>query len=161
MHLKALCGADSISGWIALFGVWADTGRWRGPRLPEPGADFAAWAHSATFSLSIDRLPVGFCDVELVLLDDLTRYSCVIVAGHVATAAEGVVRDTVRPQPGWFMVLKAPSKLCIPGLEKIGSVRVMARLKKRLGVTKRPSNTRRLFCLKGSCFGTIYCLFRK
>ena len=156
VHLKALCGADSISGWIALFGVWADTGRWAGPRLPEPGADLAAWAHSATFSRSLDRLPVGFCDVELVLLDDLTRYSCIIVAGHVATAAEGVARDTVRPQPGWFMILKAPSKLHIPGLEKIRSVRVMARLKKKLCIAKQSSNPR-----GGSCFGTIYCLFSK
>ncbi|KJA15207.1 hypothetical protein HYPSUDRAFT_48587 [Hypholoma sublateritium FD-334 SS-4] len=49
VSVKALCGANSVSGWIALFGVWADTGRWAGPRLPaQPGADRTAWARSAT-----------------------------------------------------------------------------------------------------------------
>lgn len=161
VNLKALCGADSISGWIALFGVWADTGRWAGPRLPGPGADLAAWAHSATFSLSLYSLPVGFCDVELVLLDDLARYPCVIVAGHVANAAEGVAHDTVRPQPGWFMVLKAANGVQVPGLDRFRRYLEMARMKKTSGAAKGPGKPSGLFCLKGSCFGVIHDLFSK
>lgn len=165
VNVDEYCGGGTVSGWIALFGAWTDTGSWTGPDLPAaPGADLAQWAATATtrFMLDLNHMPVGFCDVELVLIDDLEHYPCVIVAGHVATVAEGDARDTVRPQPGWFMVLKATKELQIPGKEdKLQKYKEAAALKKASGKSKRSSKYGGLLCLNSSVFDSILSLFRR
>ena len=164
VNVQEYCGGGTVEGWIALFGAWTDKGHWTGPKLPAaPGTDLAQWAATATpCMLDLNHIPVGFCDAELVLVDDMERYPCAIIAGHVATAAEGEARDTVRPQPGWFMVLKATKETQNPEKEdKLSKYKEMAELKKASHGSRRSNRFGGLLCLNGNVFDSIMSLFRR
>ena len=164
VNVQEYCGGGTVEGWIALFGAWTDKGHWTGPTLPAaPGTDLAQWAATATpCMLDLNHIPVGFCDAELVLVDDMERYPCAIIAGHVATAAEGEARDTVRPQPGWFMVLKATKETQNPEKEdKLSKYKEMAELKKASHGSRRSNRFGGLLCLNGNVFDSIMSLFRR
>jgi hypothetical protein len=68
--------------------------------------------------IDLDKVPPGFCDVDVLLDDNGELFDCMLVAGHIGMIVEsqeneeedgGRVRgrvDTLRPAPQWFMFIK-------------------------------------------------------
>lgn len=52
---------------------------------------------------------MGFCQVDVKVVDDYGASDCVMMSGHMATLVEGQRRDTVRPLPSWFIYSKEDS----------------------------------------------------
>jgi len=115
-------GTTYISGWITAFCVWTCEGRWNGPSLakntkPRPDAlvlDGVQYPFTDLYNI-----PVGFCEVDVKLIDNGDQFDSMMVAGHVGSLAEGEdkVLDTLRPVAGWFMFIKAGK---VPGGAKLG-----------------------------------------
>ncbi|KAH9481301.1 hypothetical protein JR316_0005823 [Psilocybe cubensis] len=112
-------GSDSLSGWITAFCVWSNTGKWQGPNIDEvlshsPVQDNGAYNQGYGLVLDgvryavidDDKIPVGFCEVDVDLNDNGKHFDCMMVSGHMAGRLEGPNRDTLRPAPGWFMFVK-------------------------------------------------------
>jgi len=55
----------------------------------------------------MNNIPVGFTEVPVKLVDDLVELECMMVAGHVgarvSNSGEGLLKDTLQPEPQWFM----------------------------------------------------------
>ncbi|KAH9478366.1 hypothetical protein JR316_0008820 [Psilocybe cubensis] len=119
-HVKNYAsGTPILSGWITAFCVWGSTGKWQGPNIdkvlsPSPGEDntrrgrdFQLVLDGVRYgSIGQDKIPVGFCDVDVKLDDNGELFDCMMVSGHVAGRLQGPERDTLRPAPGWFMFIK-------------------------------------------------------
>ncbi|KAH9855392.1 hypothetical protein C2E23DRAFT_883330 [Lenzites betulinus] len=62
------------------------------------------------FTIPVQNIPPGYCEVDVTILDNFTEIPCGMVAGHVAsfaTAKEpGGPLNTLAPAPQWFMYKK-------------------------------------------------------
>lgn len=107
----------SISGWITAFCVWDQKGQWRGPNisgsLPTPGnvidrdGSYYLVLDGIQYAKIGDRaVPVGFCEVDVKLIDEGQEFPSMMVAGHMGTRVQNNEKDTVRPLPAWFMFIK-------------------------------------------------------
>jgi hypothetical protein len=109
-------GAPIVSGWITAFCVWDTDGRWRGSDSRASSStrqdmhlelDGIRYPH-----IALNQIPYGFCEVDVLLVDNDEKVECMMVAGHVgatATASEGSAGlDTLQPSAHWFMFVKKP-----------------------------------------------------
>lgn len=177
-----ICGGTIISGWITAFGIWSDKGQWRGPAfdLKRARASFATVAEWPRFSLDLEMMPVGFFDLELKLIDDLEVYECIVVAGHIASLAEGAAQDTIRPLSGWFVFTKADTTQPITRQAKLKAQEWPKAEKPKWDVAFRDKEAKRdmsegdpgepngelshgsgCFCIKSSMFASILSLFHR
>ncbi|KAF8803973.1 hypothetical protein BYT27DRAFT_7225460 [Phlegmacium glaucopus] len=95
-------GPTYLSGWITAFCVWSSVGKWQG--------------HCTSDSLVLDEVsypviksqdvPMGFCEVDVKLIDNEVTFQCMMVSGHLALSIEGEKKDSIRPLPSWFMFIK-------------------------------------------------------
>lgn len=112
-------GPTYLSGWVTAFCVWNKEGKWQGPSL-DPQASDETMARVKKRSTSLQELvlddvrysiidsqhvPIGFCEVDVKLDDNGQWFDCMMVAGHVASRAEGEKKDSLRPLPTWFMFI--------------------------------------------------------
>ncbi|KAH9481302.1 hypothetical protein JR316_0005824 [Psilocybe cubensis] len=115
-HFDSGSDSQSVSGWITAFCVWDSKGIWQGPDVsetlnspPEPIRDNIEenrfW-FTTNMDLELSTIPVGFCEVDVLLIDNGVPFDCMMVSGHVATRIQGRQRDTVSPSSGWFMFIK-------------------------------------------------------
>ncbi|KAJ3502541.1 hypothetical protein NLJ89_g8841 [Agrocybe chaxingu] len=99
-------GVAYISGWITAFCFWDTKGKSLAgsddSRLEVDGVRYHA--------VDIKSVPVGYCEVDVLLIDNGDKFECMMVAGHVGSTIEGQ-RDTLRPLSGWFMFIKAGCKV--------------------------------------------------
>ncbi|KAF8152211.1 hypothetical protein B0H34DRAFT_663705 [Crassisporium funariophilum] len=108
-------GPTYLSGWITAFCVWTSEGKWQGPPLPHHetpyhylnrGEEFLVLDGIVYPIIESEDVPVGFCEVDVKLIDNGEVFDCMMVSGHLAGAVEGEGRDVVRPLPAWFMFVK-------------------------------------------------------
>jgi hypothetical protein len=122
-HQRGGSGPDRLSGWITTFCVWTCEGKWQGPPLNlyssavSEDSTVLPWPYGydprqklildGVLYPAIDRqdVPVGFCEVDVKLIDNGKTFSCMMVSGHVARKIEGDA-ETLRPFPAWFMFMK-------------------------------------------------------
>jgi hypothetical protein len=108
-------GPSCLSGWLTAFCVWDSKGKWLGPSLNEPA--LTSWTMHGTITalvldgavysiIETDKIPTGFCEVDVELDDNGEIFDCMMVSGHLASQVEGKLKDTVRPLPSWFMFVK-------------------------------------------------------
>jgi len=106
-------GPAYLSGWITAFCVWSNNGKWQGPGL-DPSVTMRIPSDSIKLELEgvkygvldTDKIPTGFCEVDVDLDDNGQHFDCMMVSGHVARKTTGENLDTVTPMPGWFMFIK-------------------------------------------------------
>lgn len=125
-HVKNFgSGPDYIGGWLAAFCVWNADGKWQGPKAAldvvvnssqsdkdvkvvaeeqdQPKFDVKMYGQ-----VNMDRIPVGFTEVPVNLIDNGLELDCMLVSGHVGArlrdngAPENKVMDTLQPEPHWF-----------------------------------------------------------
>ncbi|GBE80150.1 hypothetical protein SCP_0213530 [Sparassis crispa] len=110
---------DSVSGWIAAFVPWTDQGVWQGGEQPLRAAlseqKDDSTARKRVYSvdgvtypkLSVNRIPQGYGEVDILLEDTGVWLGCRMVAGHIAMSFHSVdgkeILDTVSPAPHWFL----------------------------------------------------------
>ncbi|KAF8201374.1 hypothetical protein BJ912DRAFT_945189 [Pholiota molesta] len=109
-------GPTYLTGWLTAFCVWDQEGVWMGPSLTGPRRRSYGFGSENVERLVLDdteygltdsdKIPGGFCEVDVELDDNGEMFDCMMVSGHLAMKVEGEVRDTVRPLPGWFMFIK-------------------------------------------------------
>ena len=140
-------GPSYLGGWLSAFCVWDDKGAWQGPdpdeiiqsasavkpMSPRSGSSRARpsmfdspsplrYAGLEYPVVDLDKIPPGFCDVDVLLDDNGPKFECMLVAGHIGmnfgthqrmcenqggTDAERKGKaDTLRPAPQWFMFVK-------------------------------------------------------
>ncbi|KAF8172278.1 hypothetical protein BJ912DRAFT_994147 [Pholiota molesta] len=126
-------------------------------------------SQSAKFILDLEMMPVGFFDIELKLIDDMEVLECIVVAGHIASLAEGAAQDTIRPLSGWFpTALQAKLKAQEWPKSKKRKRDVAFRDKKaKRNTGGNPgkengelSHGSGCFCITGSMFASVLSLFR-
>lgn len=119
-------GPNYLSGWLTSFCVWDKDGKWQGLRFTDsdpvtfyrneaqdkmdffPPAfkkDQAPFDTSEYGRIDTDKIPVGFSDVEVKVVETGTSFDCIMVAGHVGARVTGTsgIEDTLQPSPQWFM----------------------------------------------------------
>ncbi|KDQ09109.1 hypothetical protein BOTBODRAFT_58893 [Botryobasidium botryosum FD-172 SS1] len=119
-------GPTYLSGWITAFCAWSPKGEWLGTPVgaphPKPimslnGSESSGLLLDGVSYPLIDsqEIPAGYCEVDVIVVENLVEYKCLMVAGHVAmeavrsitpTSPEGYSTDTVRPSPQWFIFVK-------------------------------------------------------
>jgi len=110
-------GASYLSGWITAFCVWSSNGEWQGPPISKPSKKrtINLFSGETVPELVLDKVsypiiesgvPVGFCEVDVKMDDNGVMLSCMMVSGHFAYSVEGEKKDTIRPRPSWFMIVK-------------------------------------------------------
>jgi hypothetical protein len=110
-------GPTYLSGWITAFCVWNDKGEWQGPPLSSTnGGRFRCrnsnlWLDGVEYpNIDSQDVPTGFCEVDVKVDDNGTELECMMVSGHLATLVEGNKKDSVRPNPSWFMFVKSKAE---------------------------------------------------
>lgn len=117
-------GSTLLGGWITAFCVWDGKGRWQGPDLQSLKCRHDGVLRKKPLIIegmeypliSINDIPSGFCDADVLVNDNGQELRCVVVAGHIATEVLEVVQDdgrrqkkimgAVRPAAQWFMFEK-------------------------------------------------------
>ena len=108
-------GTQYLSGWITAFCVWDSEGKWQAaPRTkPVKMFDGSSKYHPKLVldgvqypSIDSADIPVGFCEVDVRVLDELGELDSVMVAGHMANLISGKNKDTLSPLPCWFVYAK-------------------------------------------------------
>ena len=114
-------GETSLSGWITAFCVWSCEGKWTAPSWYDWQSRALKLDGIPYLTVDYNNIPVGFCEVDVNLIDHGVHFDCMMVAGHVGSLSEGkgAVLDTLRPVVGWFMFTK-PGKVPPgpPGIRK-------------------------------------------
>jgi hypothetical protein len=113
-HYSLGSGTRYLSGWITAFCVWNNEGQWQGNPLTEPVMSFGEKLLHPKLELDgiyypsfdVIDVPMGFCEVDVKVIDNQGEADCVMVAGHMANLVEGRFKDTLRPMPAWFMYVK-------------------------------------------------------
>ncbi|KDR84407.1 hypothetical protein GALMADRAFT_237259 [Galerina marginata CBS 339.88] len=122
-HYSLGSGTQYLSGWITAFCVWDSEGKWQAtPRSATPVISFGEKKYHPKLMLdkvhypSIDSadVPMGFCEVDVKVVDDEGVLDCVMIAGHMANLVEGRYKDTLRPIPSWFMYVKPITLATMP-----------------------------------------------
>ncbi|KAF9477824.1 hypothetical protein BDN70DRAFT_880670 [Pholiota conissans] len=111
VHYSLGSGSRFLSGWITAFCVWDSEGQWQGEPRVEPVYRFGQTHHHQLRevggvmypNISTHKIPMGFCQVDVKVVDDYGETDCIMMSGHMATQVEGRRRDTVRPMPSWFI----------------------------------------------------------
>ncbi|KAF9478769.1 hypothetical protein BDN70DRAFT_895485 [Pholiota conissans] len=166
VNREEICGGSLISGWISYFCVWSGQGRWQGSDLPSPYKlrTYAAVDDCPKYYLSSDMIAVGFLDFDLNLDDDGTIYDCIVVAGHLASMAEGIDRDTLRPQAGWFVFTKVAYPESMKMREKVRRQSKKSKSKKKMVNKWTPDADVKSTSKSshgGGCFSAIFNIFRQ
>jgi hypothetical protein len=180
VNREDICGVTLISGWTIVFGIWSDEGQWRGPAFDRTRAhaSFATIAEWPRFILDLEMMPVGFFDIELKLVDDMEVLECIVVAGHIASLAEGAAQDTIRPLSGWFVFTKTDTTQPTALQAKLKAQEWPKSKKRKRDVAFRDKKAKRntggnpgkengelshgsgCFCIKGNMFASVLSLFR-
>ena len=67
------------------------------------------------FSLDMDDVPEGYCEVDVLVVDNEEELKCRMLSGHVAInvsrGQEGSSFDTLSPSPQWFLYVKGSSQV--------------------------------------------------
>ncbi|KAJ7050624.1 hypothetical protein C8F01DRAFT_1067464 [Mycena amicta] len=144
---------DYHTGWISAFTAFSKTGEWKGNALnttapsvtaPETltAAEFWRTYGDSDMLQYNERLvldgtpypvlypsmiPPGYCEVDILVIDNGERFQCAMVAGSVGTrvlssgdralSARGT-DDTVQPVAGWWLFVKDEEKLEKREMEK-------------------------------------------
>ncbi|KAF5319594.1 hypothetical protein D9619_008681 [Psilocybe cf. subviscida] len=126
-------GSDILGGWITAFCVWDKDGQWirsssvddilakvkeRSNGGTHVSPSVQSDARNRTLELdgipypivSVDKIPPGYCEVDVHLDDNGEHFDCMMVSGHMSVRIEGVSKDAVRPHPAWFMFIKGQEK---------------------------------------------------
>ncbi|KAF8178014.1 hypothetical protein BJ912DRAFT_671168 [Pholiota molesta] len=117
VHYSLGSGSRYLSGWITAFCVWDSEGVWQGEPRTTPIIRFGQTLHHQQRAvedvvypqISTHNIPMGFCQVDVKVVDDYGASDCVMMSGHMATLVEGPRNDTVRPLPSWFIYSKEDS----------------------------------------------------
>ncbi|KAH6915722.1 hypothetical protein BKA70DRAFT_1092941 [Coprinopsis sp. MPI-PUGE-AT-0042] len=106
-------GPDYLSGWITAFGVWSEEGKWQGPSLENtvkpytPHGMYHLKLDDAQYGiLDSDKVPAGYCEVDVELNDNGEKLNCMMVSGHIGKLTGGEKGDTLSPLSAWFMFIK-------------------------------------------------------
>jgi len=109
-------GPTYLSGWITAFCVWSRQGKWLGPPISKPSRTITLRGGRTVSGLVLDKvsypvvdtrdIPVGFCEVDVILDDNGKIFPCMMVSGHLAYSVEGEKKNRIRPLPSWFMFIK-------------------------------------------------------
>ncbi|KAF8967478.1 hypothetical protein BDZ97DRAFT_1903364 [Flammula alnicola] len=113
-HYSLGSGTLYLSGWITAFCVWDSEGQWQGTPRTAPVVRFGQQHFHPRLILddvqypAIDtqNIPMGFCQVDVKVIDSEGESDCVMMSGHMACLVEGETGDTVRPLPSWYMFVK-------------------------------------------------------
>ncbi|KDQ09113.1 hypothetical protein BOTBODRAFT_58894 [Botryobasidium botryosum FD-172 SS1] len=130
-------GPTYLSGWITAFCTWTHEGK----RVERSVGKVRRLGHDdedASFSLgdisysriNTQRIPPGYCEVDVVLDENGNMFDCLMVAGHVAmenVSSESGRRDTLRPSPHWFIFVKGEN----PNLAAAENSRRLARYRSK------------------------------
>uniref|UniRef100_A0A8H7XZF4 Uncharacterized protein n=1 Tax=Psilocybe cubensis TaxID=181762 RepID=A0A8H7XZF4_PSICU len=117
-HYSLGSGTRWLSGWITAFCVWDSQGNWQAKSERVPVDNFGKKMYHPCLEVdgirypSIDSvdIPMGFCQVDIRVIDGEGTTDCVMVSGHMANVVEGDDKDTLRPLPSWFMYKNPESK---------------------------------------------------
>jgi len=92
-------GLDELSGWITVFTIYNQDGKWQGQdKCFYPDREYPV--------VNMEDLVSGIVCVDVAIDNNGTEYKAVMLAGHVA--AELLIDGcTIRPRSGWAMVLKS------------------------------------------------------
>lgn len=102
-------GPTYLSGWITAFCVFNDDGEWVGDKTDAPQTQVSRRAKESPEPtgwpyLNTQDIPSGACRVDVTVEEqDGTKHACEMLAGHMATRAEGC---TVQPWVGWQLARK-------------------------------------------------------
>lgn len=79
-----------------------DKGSWNSPPLP------LLYAGLRYPVINTNKIPTGFCEVDVMLDDNGEIFDCAMVAGHVGAVAsrQGEDLNTLQPAVEWFMFVK-------------------------------------------------------
>ncbi|PPQ64195.1 hypothetical protein CVT24_008613 [Panaeolus cyanescens] len=117
-------GPSYMSGWLTAFCVWNKDGVWIGPNYKPLSARqlTGGWSGLITegvplrldgvsyHRLDTKKIPPAICEVEVSLDDNGEKFECMMVAGHISSTICGVKKDTMAPNPAWFMFITSESK---------------------------------------------------
>jgi len=118
-YLPSGSGPTCISGWIATFCVWNKEGHWQGPAISTMDQPLTAEESSRSRwgppppmvmdglrypVIDINKIPRGYVDVEVLLVEGPLVTPCQMVAGHVGATVSG--ENTLQPASEWFMFVK-------------------------------------------------------
>lgn len=107
-------GPSYLSGWITVFCVFDDSGKWVGDQrsvqhyMGKALCDVhQVFAPEGWPILDTNDIPSGCCSVDLTIDDNGKEYKCSLTAGHSAMLVPDEV--TVRPGVEWSLQVKTPS----------------------------------------------------
>ncbi|KAF8887258.1 hypothetical protein CPB84DRAFT_1816645 [Gymnopilus junonius] len=126
-HYSLGSGTQYLSGWITAFCVWDSEGKWQAtprteavrmfdgskkyhPKLVLDGVQYP--------SIDSADVPMGFCEVEVRVLDGEGEAECMLVAGHMANVVLGEQKDTLKPLPAWIMGDDEKGRSSLTGKDK-------------------------------------------
>ncbi|KAF8803981.1 hypothetical protein BYT27DRAFT_7225465 [Phlegmacium glaucopus] len=101
-HHPQFSGPSYISGWITAFCVWSSVGKWQGYHT----SDSLVLDEVSYPVIKSQDVPVGFCEVDVKLIDNKVTFPSMMVSGHLALSVEGAKKDSIRPLPSWFIFIK-------------------------------------------------------
>lgn len=112
-------GSNVLSGWLTAFCAWDKDGKWQLSTLDSVippwmrGSDYEdiLYGDQGDFDASLyggitmDNIPIGFADVEVLVIEGNDKYDCMMVAGHVGArmCKTDQIENTLQPSPQWFM----------------------------------------------------------
>ncbi|PPQ92753.1 hypothetical protein CVT25_003862 [Psilocybe cyanescens] len=118
-HYSLGSGTQWLSGWITAFCVWDSEGNWQAKSERDPVMSFGEKKYHPCLVVDDVRYPIidsadvpmGFCQVDVKVIDNEGETDCVMVSGHMSNLVEGKYKDTLRPLPSWFMYEKPGAKV--------------------------------------------------
>jgi len=109
-------GPSWISGWITAFCVFDSKGRWIGAPFTQGYLEQLTLDGVYYHRVDLDKIPPGFAEVDVKLIDHGKILQTVLVAGLAGAVvcdsgdkdlSENGMRDTAKPLVAWWMFIKA------------------------------------------------------
>ncbi|KAF0729104.1 hypothetical protein Ae201684_013240 [Aphanomyces euteiches] len=94
-------GPPYISGWISVFCVFNEDGKWQG------STDFDGWGKPTKTdypAIDTNSIPVGYLTVDVKINDNGVEHKALMFAGHMAFQVED--GNTIVPHLSWAIALK-------------------------------------------------------
>jgi len=112
-HLGGGSGPSYLSGWITVFCVFHDSGKWVGDQK-RMRSNWGKGFYTSECSFAPEGWPVingsdipnGYCNVDVTVDDHGTVYKCEMMAGHRSFVVKN--KTQIQPQVSWILHVKNP-----------------------------------------------------
>ncbi|KDO20910.1 hypothetical protein SPRG_14141 [Saprolegnia parasitica CBS 223.65] len=150
-HHHAGSGTNYISGWLSVFCVFNDEGKWQGDKRTlnelryKPDADHSSFKRSDFVFVEVvlqyplvdsDSIPPGYLTVDVTIDDNGTERKALMFAGHMGYGI-GNDKASIEPRASWAIVLK-DGEPAPPTDDELLFTRLMEQLKVASAATTNP-----------------------